>query len=299
MDQSADPQASTNPLPEPTLQVMPAARPRPGLHLALLLASFYTMVLAGQNAATGRLTALPEPSGLSYALCLIAILGAHEMGHYLYCRYYGIDASLPYFLPGLPFIGTFGAFIRIRAPFPNRRALFDVGVAGPIAGFVVLVPVLIYGFLHPTLVPITSDGGTVGEPLLFTLLGWWLSPEIPKGYAPLWSGAIMAGWVGCLATAMNLFPIGQLDGGHIWYSISESFHRKASLAGIAGFIALGLLVSPNWLFLATLLLFFGPRHPPVLEESAPLTRGRRLVAVISVLILILCFIPNPLPINSE
>jgi len=281
--------------------IRPASLPvreRPGLHLLLLLASFYTLTLAGAFAATNTFTMMPRAAGLSYSLCLIAILGAHEMGHYLFCRFHRLDASLPYFLPGIPLLGTFGAFIRIRAPFPNRRVLFDVGVAGPIAGFVVLVPVLVYGFMHPTLTPIDGSGAPVGEPLLFTLLGWWLTPSIPDGYAPLWSGPLMAGWVGCLATAFNLFPIGQLDGGHIGYSMSSAFHRGASIAGIVGFVVLGLLVSQVWLFPAALLVFFGPRHPPVLDESVTLTPGRRLVAVLALLLLVLCFIPTPFPLDN-
>src|SRR5262245_5886353 len=154
---------------DPSRTAFHLARPRQriGLHVALLLGTFYTMTVAGAVSEAGRLSLDPAQVGhwlvnpqflrlgLSYSLCLVAILGCHEMGHYLACRYYGVNASLPYFLPSVPVVlgpmGTFGAFIRIREPIPHRNALFDIGVAGPLAGFVVLLPVLVYGVVtaHP------------------------------------------------------------------------------------------------------------------------------------------------------
>jgi len=284
------------------------------LHLFLLAASFYTMTLCGAFAQAGRLdldASAPLTGllldwrflqlGLSYSLCLLAILGAHEMGHYLTCRYYGVDASLPYFLPSLPFpIGTFGAFIRIRDPIPNRRVLFDVGVSGPLAGFCVAVPVLIYGVATAQPVPMPSSGTiAIGDPLLVTLLSAWLSPAVPEGYTMIWCGPLMAGWVGCLATALNLFPIGQLDGGHICYAVSARFHRVASWGGLAGFFAMGLLLFPGWLFMTALLVIFTPRHPPLLDESPGLSRGRLLLAVVALVILILCVIPRPFVLDAS
>lgn len=278
-------------------------RARPAVHLALLAATLYTLTLCGAIWRTGLPSqdagvALRDPAflarGLSYSLCLLAILGVHELGHYLACRRYRVDASLPYFLPSLPVpIGTFGAFIRIREPIPHRRALFDIGVAGPIAGFLVALPVLAYGVATAEPVPMSASAGSVDEPLLLAWLFAWLGPPAPEGHMVLLSGPLMAGWVGCLATALNLLPVGQLDGGHVCYALSPRVHRAASIVTLAGFTALGLLAYPPWLFLAALLVLFGPRHPPVLDETAPLSPGRRLTALLALAILLVCFIPRP------
>jgi membrane-associated protease RseP (regulator of RpoE activity) len=159
-----------------------------------------------------------------------------------------------------------------------------------------MLPILVYGIAtaHPVPIPTGVDYYYSDDPLLLTWLSQWVGPAIPEGYTIFLSGPLMAAWVGCLVTAINLFPIGQLDGGHICYAISSLFHRRASLAGIAGFIALGLLLSPSWLFFAMLLLFFGPKHPPLIDESEPLSSGRRLVALLALIILLICFIPRPL-----
>lgn len=303
--------------PPPGAGPAPAARhPRTAppqrilLHLGLLAATFYTMTLAGAlNSAAGvaqveRLggAMLFRPAflaiGLPYSLCLLAILGAHEMGHYIACRRYGVDATLPFFLPGLPLpMGTFGAFIRIRAPIPSRRALFDIGVAGPLAGFVVAVPVLVLGILRAEIVPDTAGGGQVGVPILIEGMLAWLS-RVPEGETIMLSGPLMAGWVGCLATALNLFPIGQLDGGHICYAISPRFHRAASWGMLFAFVVLGLVVYPGWLFFATLLLLFGPRHPAMGETGPALSRGRLVVAALALVLLVVCFIPRPFDLSS-
>ncbi|HET9482120.1 MAG TPA: site-2 protease family protein [Candidatus Polarisedimenticolia bacterium] len=295
------------PPPKPiTGQLVRRGRDRLALHALLFVGTFYTMTMAGALSSPRAFLADPgslgtqsllDPAflslGLSYSVCLIAILGVHEMGHYLACRHYGVDASLPYFLPSVPLFGTFGAFIRIRAPIPDRRVLFDVGVAGPLAGFAVALPILIYGVMHPQLVPVVAEGASAGEPLLMLWLGMWLSPPVPDGYVPLLSGPLMAGWVGCLATALNLFPIGQLDGGHICYAISARFHRAVSMAALVAFVLLGLVVYPGWLVFATLLVMFGSWHPPVLDESKRLPAGRVLLAAVSLAVLALCFIPEP------
>ena len=157
-----------------------------------------------------------------YSGTVLAILGCHELGHYFACRYYDVDASLPYFLP-FPFsiIGTFGAFIKIREPIPTKRMLFDIGIAGPIAGFVVTVPALVIGVTMSHVVRIPPDfvGYELGEPLLFQLATKLLWGTIPDGYSLNMHPMAFAAWFGMLATALNLFPIGQLDGGHISYAV--------------------------------------------------------------------------------
>jgi len=232
--------------------------------------------------------------GLPYSLCMMLILGAHEMGHYLACRYYGVAATLPFFLPGLPLaFGTFGAFIRIREPIPTRKALFDIGVAGPLAGFAMILPVLIYAAFTAEPLPVTGAGMRAGEPLLLFWFLTSLAPIPPEGHSVYLTGPLMAAWVGCLVTAMNLFPVGQLDGGHICHAISTKAHRVASLMTIMAFVGLGVLAFPGWLVFATMIVMFGRRHPPVINEAAPLGRARLAVAFIALLVFALCFIPVP------
>src|SRR5262249_46298699 len=156
---------------------------------------------------------------LSYSLSLIAILGAHEMGHYVACRLYRIEATLPFFIPGPPAFGTFGAVIRIRSPFTTRRALFDVGVAGPIAGFLVALPVLAYGLSHSQIVRLEPHPGDIGFPscLLLELAYRYFFRSLAPGETISLHPVVIAAWVGMLATFLNLIPVGQLDGGHMLY----------------------------------------------------------------------------------
>ena len=239
-------------------------------------------------------------NGLWYSLSILAILGAHEFGHYYACRYYGVDASLPYFLPApLPLTGTLGAFIRIRQPIPTKRQLFDIGIAGPIAGFLVAVPVLLAGMSLSRVVPIPPDfqGVELGEPLLFKVVSWlqWGTP--PEGYSINMHPMAFAAWFGLLATALNLFPIGQLDGGHISYAV---LGRKSTL--VTGAMVLCLIgltfVSSSWtvwtMLTIGMLLIFGPRHPRTIDEDVPLDRSRLLLAVFALIMFILCFTPAPI-----
>jgi membrane-associated protease RseP (regulator of RpoE activity) len=239
-------------------------------------------------------------NGLWYSLSILGILGAHEFGHYYACRYYGVDASMPYFLPApLPLTGTLGAFIRIRQPIPTKRQLFDIGIAGPIAGFLVAVPVLLLGMGMSRVVPIPPDfqGVELGEPLLFQAVAWlrWGNP--PDGYSINMHPMAFAAWFGLLATALNLFPIGQLDGGHISYAV---FGRKSTVVTVAMVLCLiGLtFVSSSWMVWTMLtigmLLVFGPRHPRTIDEDVPLDRARLALAIVAVIMFVLCFTPAPL-----
>jgi membrane-associated protease RseP (regulator of RpoE activity) len=240
--------------------------------------------------------------GLWYSLSIIAILGCHELGHYFACRYYLVDASRPYFLP-MPFLltGTLGAFIRIRAPIPGKRALFDIGIAGPIAGFLVAVPVLLVGMNLSTVVKIPADfRGDVfelGEPLLFKAAEWLTFGNIPDGYSVNMHPMAFAAWFGLLATALNLFPIGQLDGGHISYAV---FGRRSTLVTMVMVPCLiGLsFVSTSWVVwtVATIamLMVFGPRHPRVIDEELQLDTNRLWLAAFALLMFILCFTPAPI-----
>lgn len=239
--------------------------------------------------------------GLWYSLTILAILGLHEMGHYVACLRYGVDATRPYFLPApLPLTGTLGAFIRIRSRIPNKVALFDIGIAGPIAGFVVAVPALFIGLLLSRVDRLPEDASQLielGEPLLFRFAAWLVWGEVADGYSINMHPMAFAAWFGLLATALNLFPIAQLDGGHIAYAVLG--HRATLVTVLMIGVAVGLtFVSSSWIAWTVLLLVMiatmGPRHPPTLDDDQPLGGGRLLLAAASMVILIVCFTPAPI-----
>jgi membrane-associated protease RseP (regulator of RpoE activity) len=238
--------------------------------------------------------------GLWYSLTLLAILGAHEMGHYVMCRRHQVDATLPFFLPApLPLTGTIGAFIKIREAFPSKPVLFDIGVAGPIAGFVVLVPALFIGLGLSNVAPLPADfvGFSLGEPLLFQWATELVWGPIPDGASLNMHPMVFAAWFGLFATALNLLPFGQLDGGHIAYAALGRWASGVSVATVAVAIAL-TYQSASWIvvtvMMVLMLLVFGPRHPHVLDEYTPLTPGRRLIALAAAVIFVICFTPAPI-----
>jgi len=242
--------------------------------------------------------------GLWYSGAVLGILGAHEMGHYLACRYYKLQATLPYFLPFFIPVdafqtGTLGAIIRIRSPFPTRTILFDVGVAGPIAGFVVMVPVLFAGLAMSYSLPLPTTGAGVylGEPLLFR---WATQLMIGPEQAGVGLNAhplVFAAWFGMLATALNLLPFGQLDGGHIAYATLGRYSTPISILTVSTAIVM-TFISTSWLLLTVLmvvmLVVLGPRHPRVIFEFEPLGSGRVAMAIVALVILALCFTPTPI-----
>ncbi len=240
--------------------------------------------------------------GCWYSVPILLILGAHELGHYVACRYYGVDASLPYFLPmPLMITGTLGAVIRIRQPIPGKRALFDIGIAGPIAGFVVAIPVLLLGMYLSNVIPIPADfrGGVIefGEPLLFKAASWLRFGAVPEHYTVNMHPMVFAAWFGMLATALNLLPIGQLDGGHIAYAVLGGRSTAVTLVGVIALAALTVFWSHFWILwtvLTVVMLFvFGPRHPRVWDEDVPLDRARLWLAAFAVVMFFLCFTPVP------
>lgn len=286
------------------------------LHILLLGLTFFTTLVLGARLAenfehnlppfdldfdwAGFLYAVRHPSillkGLPYSLSLLLILMAHEMGHYLACRYYRIDASLPYFLPAPTFIGTFGAFIRFRAAVPGRKELFDVGVAGPLAGFAMVIPLLGVGLALSKVVP--GLGGhadlVLGSPLLLRLLEEWLFPGAATMDIYLHPVA-RAAWVGMLATALNLLPVGQLDGGHLVYACFGERHRQISITACLLLAPLGLVYWP-WFLWSAVLLFLGRKHFAV-YSSGPLGAARYRVLALAALLFALCFIPAPVQVK--
>jgi membrane-associated protease RseP (regulator of RpoE activity) len=243
---------------------------------------------------------LVDPNGLWYSLTLLSILGAHEMGHYYFCRRYNVDATLPYFIPApVPLTGTLGAVIKIREAFPTRTVLFDIGVGGPIAGFIVLVPALFLGMSMSEVVPVPTGDGVfyMGEPLLFKWAAALNFGPIAADQTINIHPMVFAAWFGLLATALNLLPFGQLDGGHITYATLGRWSTPISLATVGTAIVM-TYNSSSWMFMTlmmvVMLLLLGPRHPRVLYEYEPLAPGRRLVALLALVIFIVCFTPVPI-----
>ena len=245
--------------------------------------------------------------GLKFSLSLLFILLCHEMGHYIACRLYRVDATLPFFLPTPPMIGpagTFGAFIKILSPMPSRRAVFDIGVAGPIAGFIALIPVAILGIL--AMEPSTAQelanpsGISFSNPLLMKSFGFVF------GHDPDWSSKgpfYYAAWVGLLVTALNLIPSGQLDGGHAIYAVfGERVHYwtgRVAFPMMATLSVLGMYLysSPSGFLIAIILgIMLRIKHPRPYDQS-PLGAKRNVIACLTLIIFILCFVPFPIHIN--
>ena len=233
---------------------------------------------------------------LVYTAVLMAILLSHEMGHYLTCRRYGLDATLPFFIPAPTLIGTMGAFIRIRSPITRKRQLFDIGAAGPLAGFVLTVPVLAAGLAMSKVVLFLPRDQSLyfGQPLLFKFLGAFLIRGNAPGFEVILHPVAFAGWVGLLVTSINLFPIGQLDGGHILYSLFGPRAKRAGILFIAFFVVMGVFFWAGWLLWAVLVLILGLRHPPVWDGEARLGKGRTWTAIVILVIFAVSFVPAPI-----
>jgi len=285
------------------------------LHALLLALTLVTTFLAGAFFALGGLpwedvnTAFAHPeaisSGLAYSLTLLTILLAHELGHYLACRYYGIRASLPYFIPAPPLIGigTFGAFIRIQEPIRSRRALFDVGIAGPLAGFAVALPAAVVGlwFADPAPpVPLSEGVITFNDPALFILLQRVFDLPVMIEWNPVY----FAAWVGMLATSLNLLPLGQLDGGHIVYALLGRRGHQWMARGIflmmigLAFYAYDRHRWVGWFVYVGLLgLLIGLKHPPLEDEHESLDRRRKILGIVALIVFALSFMPFPITIT--
>jgi membrane-associated protease RseP (regulator of RpoE activity) len=292
-------------------------RPRLVIPIVLFFLTLVSTTISGslyqdsflqqQHAATGQnpSSGVSLITGFSYAFAVVGILLAHELGHYLACRYYGIAATLPYFIPFplLSYAGTMGAFIRIRSIFRNRRQLFDVGVAGPLAGYIFALPALYIGMRASHVIPIdTNTEGMVsfGEPLIFKLVAHFFFDYSEATHTINLHPVGWAAWFGIFATSINLFPAGQLDGGHIVYALfGKAWHKRVSIAVCIGLALISLVTwSPAYLFFASLVFFLGLRHPQLLTEEDRLDRRRIWIALIAAVILIISFIPVPITIQE-
>lgn len=281
------------------------------INISLLIATIVTASLTGSILHMGyndiwnipRIMDVFMPENLFngillFAFPLMSILFIHEMGHYFTSKKHGIATSLPFFIPIPPImpsfnIGTFGALISSRDPMPNRKALFDVGISGPIAGFIVAVPVTIIGIMYSHPAPLTEPvAGEIilGGSILFTYLSTYIL-NIPLGTPIDLSLIAFAGWVGLLITSINLLPAGQLDGGHIFRAFLGEKQKWA------GWIAVMIMVFTGWFFFAIIIMFMmGMQHPPPLNDATPLDVKRKLLFFIAIIILIVCYIPYPIGI---
>ncbi len=238
--------------------------------------------------------------GLPYAVTLLGILFSHEMGHYLTARYYGMDVSLPYFLPAPPplFIGTFGAFIRMKSPPRDRRALLYIGAAGPIAGFCVALPAMIYAYTTAPVGPIipSADGIWFAEPLLLQFIQRVVVGPIQEGHTIYLNSIGLAAWFGIFVTFLNLLPMGQLDGGHIVYAIAGPYARYVSWAVVCMLLVLGIYFF-GWFLWAVIGWLTSRRQQVVLDPYTPLDRRSFMVAGIALAIFVLCCMPVPISIG--
>lgn len=303
-------------VPNPDRQKQNAAdRPekltRPGIALGLLVATLFTTTAVGAFiAGVSEESLQAEPNlflqGLPYALSLLGILGVHELGHYIMARRYQMKATLPYFIPIPFFLGTFGAFIQLRSPVPNRRALFDVGIAGPLAGLVVSIPLLLWGLANSEIVTMPDSasllnfealdpGASIALALLSKLaLGNQLSLDSAIHLHPV----AVSGCLGLVVTALNLMPVGQLDGGHIVHAMYGQ--RNGAIIGqVCRFLVLGLTFVHSELFIWAILLFFIPAiDEPALNDVSELDNRRDLLGLVALTLLVLIVLPTPAPLKA-
>ena len=314
-------------VPAPVDTYYAVSRPRQmyWLHALLLVLTIFTTMMVGTrleaNFVAGRPVfslgedtiplfpigfILAQPSrilmGLPFSLALMTILLAHEMGHYVFCLRYGVYATLPFFIPAPTLIGTMGAFIRIKSPIRTRTALFDIGIAGPIAGFIVAMFVLMMAMMlsKPAPPAVVQGDIVIGYPLIFKFVHWFIMGSgfgAPTLEQMLLHPIAIAAWAGMFATALNLLPGGQLDGGHIIYALAPWVHRSLSRLTVVLLVPMGIFLWPGWLVWALLLTVSGMRHPNV-PRWPDLSPGRRVLGLVALALLILTFIPDPLPGNS-
>lgn len=273
----------------------------PFLHIILLLVTMFTTLVAG--ALIENAPILSDFSsilrGLPFSITLISILGFHELGHYTVSRMHGVKATLPYFIPAPPplfFIGTFGAFIKVKSPIYNKRMLLDIGAAGPIAGFLIAVPSIVWGLqISEIKAVLPGEGVLLGNSLLLYFLEKVLIGSVPAGYSVELSSVAFAGFIGLLVTAFNLMPIGQLDGGHIAYAL---FGKKQEIVAKVFFVLLVLMsfLWLGWLVWAALVFIMKLRHPPTGDDYLQIDGRRKIVGYLCFVIFILCFTPIPFSI---
>ncbi len=274
----------------------------PLLHLILFVLTFFSTLVAGAVFQKG-INILKEPlritEGLPFSMTLMGILLSHELSHFFASKRHHTRATLPYFIPApITLIGTFGAFIKMKSPIVTRKALIDIGVSGPIAGFLLSLVASVIGLAYSTVVPLTKarEGVSLGDSLLFNLLSYLVVGAVPQTHEILLHPVAFAGWIGFFVTSLNLIPIGQLDGGHVAYAFLKERHRVVSIALVSMLILFGLFFWEGWALWGVLMVVLGIKHPPVIYWEVPLDGRRRMLGLIAFIILLITFIPSPFKI---
>jgi membrane-associated protease RseP (regulator of RpoE activity) len=255
------------------------------INLILFLATLGTTLAAGYLLGNSWLAAV------GFATALLAIIGTHETAHFIYARKHGVKATLPYFIPAPTIIGTFGAVINVKSPIPDRNALFDLGLSGPLAGILVTVPVLMIGLSMSTVMVQSTGAILFTPPLLMDIIASFTAPAVSSGQMIFLHPVAFAGWVGVVVAMLNLMPVAFLDGGHISRSIfSVKIHSIISILAVVVTVLLGWIPMA---ILMLLILFKSKTHPGAMDNVAPITRGRKIMAIMALILLILCLSPVP------
>lgn len=265
------------------------------INILLLGITIVTTLMAGavQQGINPLLSIGNLLKGLSFSMSIMLILGGHELGHYFAAKKNNVKTTLPYFIPGPTIIGTFGAVIKMKSPITDRNALIEIGAAGPIVGFILSTIALLIGFSLSTVVETQQGGLILGDSLIIKFLSSIYFPSLPAGKDVLLNPIAFAGWIGYFITAINLLPIGQLDGGHIAYALFVKKHRLIAYVTFAAILGAGLFWL-GWLFWGFfILLILGFRHPPPLDNISKISIRNRLLGYISFVIFIITFVPNP------
>jgi membrane-associated protease RseP (regulator of RpoE activity) len=254
------------------------------INVILFIATVATTIFAGYTFAGGRIW-----DGIAFAVALLGILGVHETAHYYAAKKHEVKATLPYFIPAPTLIGTFGAVINVKSPIPDKNSLFDLGFSGPLAGFLVAIPVIILGIYLSKIAPMSSMSMMLSPPPIMSIIIYFMMPPIPSGYGVQIHPIVFAGWVGIIVTLLNLMPVAFLDGGHIVRSLfSEKIHKIISIIGVLVTLVLGWIPMA---ILMMLILVLNKRHPGALDNVSKLTLWRKAMAVVMLIIFILCLTP--------
>jgi membrane-associated protease RseP (regulator of RpoE activity) len=273
------------------------AKPKYWLNVLLFVATILSTIFAGSLNSGGN--PFRDPSelllGIPFSFSIMAILTCHELGHYFVSRKEGMITTLPYFIPmPLHFLGTFGAVIKMKSLVPSRKSLLKVGLSGPLAGFIVAIPICIIGVYLSEIKPAPETTGflKLGDSLLFLIFTRSIHPSIPQGYDLFIHPVAFAGWIGLFVTSMNLIPIGQLDGGHVLFSLFLKRRRYLYIPIFGALVALGFLW-PGWFFWILIAFFIARRDPIIQDTITPLTAREKAYAFVPLIILMLTFVPQP------
>lgn len=264
----------------------PLEKSKHHINVLLFIATVATTIFAGYIFGGGNLL-----DGVAFSVAILSIIGTHEIAHYFAARKYGVEATLPYFIPAPTLIGTFGAVINVKSPIPNKNALFDLGASGPLAGLIITIPVLFIGIYLSSVVPVNSNSIIFNPPLLMSIIGSVASPAVPDGYMLQMHPVAFAGWVGVVVTMLNLMPVAFLDGGHIARSIfNKKVHKIVSFIGIVITMALGWI--PMAILMAVIMVM-AKQHPGALDNVSKLSKNRKILSVVLIVVFILCLAPFP------